>query len=734
MNFRNTSSFVPMLLAVSSPLVAQSPASDIDTVTVEGARRPAPTPSIGGLPLEFRETQQSMSVFDASQIEQQGSRTLIELLGTAPGVSMQMSTSDEYYYTIRGQSVESYSWDGLTMTNTSFLTADPNMDVIEQVEILRGGNTIVGGASGFGGINMIRKKPTKELQISTKFSSGSWDQKHTMFDVSGPLGDSGRVRGRTVVSLNDRDFYYDVAHRRNRTMYGVLEFDVTDNLLLTASAHYVDLDSKPIIYGYPFYSDGRSLDLPRETYLNPAWTRFDLVEQNQFVSLEHTSKSGWKTRIAVDYQDAISHYRYEYASGAVNPATNMGPRSTGQFHIFNPAQTSFRLSTVGTFNLFGREHDLQAGVDYQHFWRTHHWRDNGATVNEADPRISPVPYVPWDVFDFDPYSVPERPDPPADVLAGGYTGWGRITTKPLDEKQKGVYVGTNFHLSDNVHLQVSGRLSSFDYTGTYLLFPSLAVFSNFDTHLSSYFVPQAGITWDFSENWSTYASYSEIFTPQTNADAAGRVLDPREGINLEWGVKGELGGGRLNVSGAVFLMTDSNRPELDLSDPSGTAYFAGGETRNKGFELSASGEIRPGWTFNGGYVFNEGEITRANLNVGQRPNVFEPEQMLRLWTDYTLPGLAGKVSVGGGLEWQSEIRRPTINNRDWNTVPWMEQGAYALAKLRVGYRPSEKLRLAFNVNNLFDEWYYTYIHSDATARAMWGEPRTFFMTATYDVM
>lgn len=59
------------------------------------------------------------------------------------------------------------------------------------------------------------------------------------------------------------------------------------------------------------------------------------------------------------------------------------------------------------------------------------------------------------------------------------------------------------------------------------------------------FTPYAGIVYDLDNNWSVYASYTDIFQPQTNVDASGQTLDPILGNNYEIGIKGMcLTGGR----------------------------------------------------------------------------------------------------------------------------------------------------------------------------------------------
>ena len=55
-------------------------------------------------------------------------------------------------------------------------------------------------------------------------------------------------------------------------------------------------------------------------------------------------------------------------------------------------------------------------------------------------------------------------------------------------------------------------------------------------------VPYAGVIYDLNEQYSVYASYTNIFQPQDLQDEGGRTLDPLRGDNYEVGVKGEFMG------------------------------------------------------------------------------------------------------------------------------------------------------------------------------------------------
>jgi outer-membrane receptor for ferric coprogen and ferric-rhodotorulic acid len=53
-------------------------------------------------------------------------------------------------------------------------------------------------------LNLIRKKPTKDFKASLELGAGSWDNYRSQVDVSGPLTQSGNIRGRAVAAYQDK--------------------------------------------------------------------------------------------------------------------------------------------------------------------------------------------------------------------------------------------------------------------------------------------------------------------------------------------------------------------------------------------------------------------------------------------------------------------------------------------------------------------------------------------------
>ena len=65
-------------------------------------------------------------------------------------------------------------------------------------------------------------------------------------------------------------------------------------------------------------------------------------------------------------------------------------------------------------------------------------------------------------------------------------------------------------------------------------------------------MPYYGVVYDINERFSTYASYTETFVPQTERDINGDYLNPITGKSSEVGLKAQLLDDNLFVTVAYF--------------------------------------------------------------------------------------------------------------------------------------------------------------------------------------
>ncbi len=695
---RHTPLCLGLLLALSPLAAAVADArkdgeTELPDMVISGestsATQPPGVTTLGKVPLKPRELPQSASVIDHERLEQQNLFSLDEAMQQATGVTVQPFQLLTTAYYVRGFKVDSFELDGVPALLGNTASSPQDMAIYERVEILRGSNGLLHGTGNPAAtVNLVRKRPQREFAASTTLSAGRWDRYRAEVDVGGPLSASGNVRGRVVAAYEDRDYFYDVADQGTRLLYGVTEFDLSPDTLLTVGAQYQHIDSITNMAGVPMAKDGSNLGLSRDTYLDVDWDRFKWDTYRAFGSLEQQLGGGWKGKVSAEYQEADSRLRYAGSFGAIDPQTGDGGQLTGAAYKFKSIQRSLDANLNGPVRLFGLTHELLGGVTYA----------QGETRQDT-ARFLNLPNTPVNVYRWDPHGVP-RPQ------IGQYTSPGTTTTT-----QKGLYALGRIKLAEPLTLVVGGRESWWDQDTPATRFKP-----------GRQFTPYGGLIWDFARDWSWYVSYAEVYQPQADRQTwNSEPLSPVEGKTYETGIKGELADGRLNLSLAAFRIDLENNPQEDPDHPgppNNPFYISGGKVRSQGFELEGTGYLTPYWSLSAGYTYTSTEYLKDSQNdSGTRYSTFTPRHLLRLWSNYDLPWQDRRWSVGGGLQAQSDY------SVDYRGVS-MRQGGYALVNMRLGYKIDEHWTAAVNVNNLFDRTYYQSLFNP-NWNNRYGEPRSF---------
>ena len=125
-------------------------------------------------------------------------------------------------------------------------------------------------------------------------------------------------------------------------------------------------------------------------------------------------------------------------------------------------------------------------------------------------------------------------------------------------------------------------------------------------------IPYVGLTYDLTDHWTTYASYTNIFSPQDKKTVKGDYLDPLVGNSTELGIKGEFFDNQLNIGAAVYQTKEDNfavavpeQPDNSHIAPDGSqAYTAESGTKSRGIELEATGKLSELWQISGSFTRN----------------------------------------------------------------------------------------------------------------------------------
>jgi outer-membrane receptor for ferric coprogen and ferric-rhodotorulic acid len=245
----------PQLLADTEPSENTTRALELGSTSVTAQGLGATTENTGSyttgststatkLNLSIRETPQSISVVTRQEMDDFDLNTLTEAMRHTTGIVVQHNDSDRVSYSSRGYTINNFQIDG--MLNTfSFMKTDADTIIYDRIEVVRGATGLTTGAGDPSGtINMIRKRPTHQLQAKAGASGGSYDNYYSYVDVGGPLAFDGRLRGRTVLAYRDSQSFRDIYALKREVAYGILEADLTDSTVLAVGYDYQDKQVK----------------------------------------------------------------------------------------------------------------------------------------------------------------------------------------------------------------------------------------------------------------------------------------------------------------------------------------------------------------------------------------------------------------------------------------------------------------------------------------------------------
>ncbi|MBD9413508.1 TonB-dependent siderophore receptor [Pseudomonas sp. PDM16] len=665
--------------------------------------------TIGKTAQSIRETPQSVTVMTRQVMDDKNLTSLEQVMAQTPGITFSQRNYGAHVFQSRGFVLgeESYLMDGVpgqAYTVTGWLP--PDMAIYDRVEVLRGAAGLLVGAGDPGGaVNLVRKRPTAEPKFSVSTRAGSWDNYRLDLDGSSRLNDAGTLRGRFVAAYEDKGSYLDEKQSKTPLLYGIVEGDLGEDTTMTLSLRRQTgrIDGYSI-FGLPRYSNGQSLDISRSTALVQDWNRHETQMNEAFVELDHRFNDNWTSTTSFTYSDGGFEQDLAYARGAIDPVTQTGSTFRGvQFRELDVTSKSVDSHLDGTFEAFGLNHQVTVGAN---------WSQQNVKDKMADIFFAGADRIPVNVFDVDHHAFP-RPAKPA---------WTSITD--LVDERYGFYANSRLHLSEPLSLILGARVSWFDYDFDYQMEGM-----DYVTKESGQVTPFAGLVYDIDQNWSWYASYADIFQPQSRyRDVSGAGLEPAVGVNYETGIKGELFDKRLNLSAALFYVKQedvmvedtANGGQCMSNDEWGTCYINGTIQRSKGIDLEASGEVLPGLQVLAGYTYN---MTRSS-NGG--PVASEtPKHLARVSTSYTLPGDWNRLTVGAGVSAQSRYE-----NETWDGYKYGAAGR-AIWDARVAWKLDQHWLVSVTGENLLDRKYY--VAADGTDRVnLFGAPRSYMLTLRGD--
>ena len=689
----------------------------VDATTEGSGSYAARSVTIGKGTHTLKEIPQSVTVMTRKQMDDQGLTDLKDAANQTTGLVGVQGVGKGMILTSRGFQIDDWQYDGVPIPRNTYALgnwATQDLIFFDRMEVLRGASGLLQGTGSPGGaINLVRKRGQNAPTVTLTGKAGSWDHYGLQLDAGGPLNQTGTVRGRFVADEDQSNSFIDYEWSKTHSLYGALDIDLRDDTTLGLAVSRSDAESRPMLRGLPRYANGDPVDVSRSTYSGARWNHSDIDVTTVYADLEHRFNDDWAFKVGAVRmsEDNNSTHQRVQTSGAGLNADGSGMQYADWVTDFDSTKIGLDMNLTGHFEALSMPQEITLGGNYSKLTSDDRY---ARTFNNTSDTIFEIDH--------------DRPEISYDGLLN--TVGGRATTSQYDVRQKGLYGSWRIKPFEPLTLVLGSRVSWYDYSYTSA---NQAAFTNLSidnapstTNETGEVTPYAGIVYDLNREWAVYASYTDVFEPQTARTASGSVLKPVIGTNYEIGLKGELMDGRVNTSLAVFRYNQENRAVNDIASGFACAGWycstAAGKVRSQGIEAEISGEVLSGLQLFAGYTYNTTKYLEDPVNEGKIFSQWTPKHMLRVWSDYQFSGDWNRVSTGLGFTTQSH----TLGYERTYQVP-----GYTVWNARLGYQLTPEIGLALNANNLFDKHYYMAGYNQLNGNNNFGEPRNVMFSVKY---
>ncbi|WP_284277539.1 TonB-dependent receptor [Sphingobium jiangsuense] len=681
------------------------------------------------------DTPKTVIVLPSEVIRESGSTTFVEALRTVPGITFGAGEGgnpqgDRPF--IRGFDAQGSTYlDGIRSVGGQ----SREIFAIEQIEVVKGGDSTMGGRGSAGGsLNLVSKMPHLGTEARADLSLGTADYKRATVDANYQIGDMAAVR------LNGMWHDADVAKRDVVTYnrWGISpSFALGLGTATRAYLNYYHLQSDDIPDpGIPFERtaaqaaaagdlaigpaevvNGR--DVPRSAFYGLANRDFRTTNVDEMLfRFEHDLSDTIRIRTTGKYANVKQAYIVTQPDDSQGNVANglVWRRINSRWSDVDSMVGQVDLS--GQFDTGGIEHSFAAGAEasWERSKRGNYAVNtnsiagapaaqrcaaaNIATFN-CTSLFTPNPYDNWQ-------NIPAGGTTGVPITKSGVTGITEATTYAL-------YATDTVTLTDALLLNLGLRYDWYKTTSEAVAATGITALELKDNFLNY----QAGLVYKPMENGSFYVSYAKSTTPagsmvgegsEGNAIAATTLNDLKAEVtkSYEIGTKWEFFDAALALNLALFRTETTN---ARTTGANGLPEYVG-ERRIDGIEVGFNGKPLPFWSIFGGYTYMDSEVRHAGpLDAQGRPNVAEgrpfpntPKHNFTAWTTFDI---AERFQVGGGAIYSSKqygsfgYVSATDSRVIERSIP-----SYWRFDATVAVDVSDAIALRVNVQNLTNKRYY----------------------------
>ncbi|MCU4411448.1 TonB-dependent siderophore receptor [Acinetobacter oleivorans] len=668
----------------------QQAVTNLPTISVKAEKEQSLKQEVGqastatkGL-MQLKDVPQIVNVVPKQVLREQTVTSMQGALQNVAGLSFSVGDGQRDQVMIRGFSAITDNYvDGIRDDALYFR----DMSNVERIEVLKGPASVLYGRGSAGGlVNKINKKPMDESLREVSLIGGTTGQRRAEVDVNEKVAENVKVR--LTGAVEDSDGYRDQAFLKRQAVAPSLQWDISDKTKLLIQADYLH-DDRLADQGFPTDPiTGKPVKTNPKTFYGALNGKevgdVDTEISSQTISLDHEFNDNLK------YHGAVRHYNYsldrQYSVDShQDSAKNKLPSDQIQLiqnkRLRNEDGVYVQQELSSLFNTGFLKHNTLIGAEYSKQHKDELvWSKARQITNIFNPELEN-----WAPLD---------------------TSVAAETNNSNTFENYGIYLQDLMTVTDQLKVLVGLRYDNLSQDR------NNKVKSQILNRTDNTYSPRIGVVYQPVSNISLYTSYNRSFQPLADSFVLYKNsadLSPTKTENIEVGAKWDVND-QLNVTLALFEMSQTNIQNQDPNDPKGLSAILAGEQKTKGVELSLTGQLTDQLSVLAGYSYMDGKIEKSTIGFTGNHSALTPNNTANLWVKYQIND-HWYAAVGGRGE-SSRFSAP--DNK--NVLP-----GYAVVNAALGYQ-SERYDVNLNLNNLFDRNYFVSGHSGANDSNMMGDP------------
>jgi len=680
-------------------------------------------------------TAKTVIVVPSQVIRESGSSTFAEALRTVPGITFGAGEGgnpqgDRPF--IRGFDAQGSTYiDGVRSVGGQ----SREIFAIEQIEVVKGGDSTMGGRGSAGGsLNLVSKMPHLGTSILGDFSYGSDDYKRATVDANYQVSDTAAIR------VNGMWHDADVAGRDvvNYNRWGIspsAALGLGTSTRAFINYYHLQSDDMPDP-GIPFERPGNATyvktadqlkigpaDVDRDTFYGLKNRDFRKTNVDElFLRAEHDLSDRIKLRATAKYANVKQSYIITQPDDSQGNVVNGLVWRRANTRWSNVDSMVGQLDLSGKFDTGGIEHSFSVGAEAS--WEQSKrgtFNVNTNTSTAASARCSVANQAAYNCTSL---TNPNANDPWQNIQTNGTivpVARNAISAK-TEATTYAIYALDTISITDQLLVNLGIRQDWYKTVQTTIPATAAAPVLEKKDNFLNY---QAGLIFKPMSNGSIYVSYAKSTTPPGSLVGEGQEgnaialttlndLKAESTKSYEVGTKWSFMDDAFGLSLAAFRTETKN---ARTTGANGLLEYVG-ERRIQGFEVGFNGKPLPFWSVFGGYTYMDSEITSIGTNVTPltvfglgKPFPNTPKHSFTAWTTFDI---AERFQIGGGAIYNSKqyagFGNVVFADRSNNTVVRSIDG-YWRFDATASATLTDNVSVRVNVQNLTNKKYYDRTYS-----------------------